>query len=69
MKIKSSDIPVQERYCITIEEAAAYTLIGENRLREYIKQNKHAEYLIWTGSTVRNKRPQFERFLEKVNYL
>lgn len=69
MKIKSSDIPVQERYCITIEEAAAYTLIGENRLREYIKQNKHAEYLIWTGSTVRIKRPQFEIFLEKVNYL
>ena len=69
MKIKSSDIPVQERYSITIEEAAAYTHIGENRLREYIKQNKHAEYLIWTGSTVRIKRPQFERFLEKVNYL
>lgn len=69
MKIKSTDIPVQERYCITVEEAVAYTLIGENRLRELIKQNKHADFLIWTGSTVRIKRPQFEKFLEKINYL
>lgn len=69
MKIKSSDIPVQERYCITIEEAAAYFMIGENRLRELVKSDKYADYLLWIGSTVRIKREQFEKFLDKTNFL
>lgn len=69
LKRSTIDIPVWERFCLTVEEAAAYFLIGEARLRELVNKNRHADFLLWVGETVRIKRRQFEKYLESVNYI
>ena len=67
MKRSPLEIPIQDRYCLTVDEAAAYTLIGQNRLREIIDNNKNADYLLWVGSQVRIKRPEFEKYLSTIH--
>ncbi|MGG6513081.1 UNVERIFIED_CONTAM: excisionase, partial [Clostridioides difficile] len=39
------DIPVWERYTLTIEEASRYFRIGENKLRRLAEENKNANWL------------------------
>ena len=67
MKRSPLEIPIQDRYCLTVDEAAAYSLIGQNRLREIINNNRTADYLLWVGETVRIKRTAFEKFLDGIN--
>ena len=69
MKRSSLDIPLYERYCLTVEEAAAYTLIGENRLREIIKDNPESKWILWVGNICRIKRKEFEMFLDNLSSL
>lgn len=62
----SSDlkVPIWQKYTLTIEEAAAYFRIGENKLRLIISQNPNAEYLLWNGHRVQIKRVMFEKFID-----
>ena len=69
MRRSPIEIPIADRLCLTVEEAAAYSLIGENRLREIINENKYADYLLWVGNTCRIKRQEFEKFVSSLNYL
>ena len=62
-----NDISPENRFCITIEEAAAYTLIGENRIRALIANNPGADYILRVGSVTRIKRKQFEEYLNGIN--
>lgn len=50
------EIPVWEKYTLSIEEAAAYFRIGENKLRKIISENQDADYILWNGN-----RPQIKR--------
>lgn len=54
----------QERYSMTIEEAAGYSLIGENRLRRIIEEDKTLDWVLRVGSQVRIKRALFEKWLD-----
>ena len=62
-----NDISPENRFCLTIEEAAAYSLIGENRLRALLANNPNADYILRVGNVTRIKRKQFEEFLSKIN--
>lgn len=69
MKQSTLEIPIWERFCLTVEEAAAYFRIGENKLREIINNDKYADFLLWIGNTVRIKRRLFENYVEKLNFV
>lgn len=62
-------IPFWEKLLLSVDEAAAYSGIGENRLRNYIKDNKHADFILWIGTHAKIKRPQFEKFICNLNYI
>lgn len=65
-------IPYNQRLCISIEEAAEYSIIGENRLRSIIDNDKYKKELDWvlhTGQRVRIKRPLFEKWVLQQSYL
>ena len=59
-------IPVWKKYTLTVEEAAAYFRIGENKLRNLINENKNANYLLWNGNRVQIKRELFEKFVDTL---
>ena len=60
-------IPVWERYTLSIEEAAAYFRIGENKLRKIVSENKDADYLLWNGNRPQIKRKKFEQLIDRLS--
>ena len=60
-------IPVWERYTLSIEEAAAYFRIGENKLRKIASENKDADYLLWNGNRPQIKRKKFEQLIDRLS--
>ena len=63
------DIPVWERYTLTIEEASRYFRIGENKLRRLAEENKNANWLIMNGNRIQIKRKQFEKFIDEAEVI
>lgn len=65
--MKQTDIPIWERYTLTIEEASKYFRIGENKLRRLAEENKNANWLIMNGNRIQVKRKQFEKIIDTLN--
>ena len=65
--MKQTDIPIWERYTLTIEEASIYFRIGENKLRRLAEENKNANWLIMNGNRIQIKRKQFEKIIDTLD--
>ena len=63
------DVPIWERYTLTIEEAAKYFRIGENKLRRLAEENKNAGWLIMNGNRIQIKRKQFEKLIDTLDVI
>lgn len=60
-------IPIWEKYTLTVAEAAAYFRIGEHKIRRIISENENAPFIVWNGSRPQIKRKLFEDYIDKVN--
>lgn len=65
--MKQTDIPIWERYTLTIEEASKYFRIGENKLRRLAEENKNANWLIMNGNRIQIKRKEFEKIIDTLD--
>lgn len=61
----ANDVPIWAKYALTLPEATGYFHIGYNKLRELVRKDKYADYLLWNGGRVYIKRKLFEEFLDK----
>ena len=62
--VKENDIPIWEKKCLTLEEAAAYSGIGRNKLRE-LSQQKNCPFAIWLGGKLYIIREKLDDFTDK----
>lgn len=60
------EMPIESKYCLTIEEASVYFRIGENRIRELIVENPYANYYFKNGNRFLIKRRLFEDYIDSV---
>ena len=58
------EVPIWEKYALTLPEAAKYFHLGYNKIREIVRKDRYAEYLLWNGGRVYIKRELFEKFLD-----
>lgn len=58
------DIPVWEKYTLSIEEAAEYFRIGQRRLRQLVEDNPDADFYLMIGNRVQIKRKKFEEYID-----
>ncbi len=65
----ATDVPIWEKYTLTIEEAAAYFRIGENKLRRLVNENDDAEYILWNGNRPQIKRIKFEKMIDSIGVI
>lgn len=63
-EVKHDDIPLWRRYTLTIEEAARYYHIGENKLRAIIDSHPEDDFYVMNGNRALIKREKFERYLD-----
>ena len=63
--IMMKSVPVWEKANLTLEEAAKYFGIGQNKLRE-MTNGDNCPYVIWVGRKRLIKRRLFEEYIEKA---
>ena len=61
--MSNADVPIWEKYTLTIDEAAKYFRIGENKLRKLAEENPAAGWVIMNGNRIQIKRKQFEKMI------
>lgn len=64
-----TDVPIWEKYTLTIEEASKYFRIGEKKLRKPAEENPTANWLIMNGNRVQIKRKQFEKIIDTLDVI
>lgn len=59
------EVPIWERFLLTVKEASLYFNIGENKLHRLVNDYMDSDYkfVIQNGSRVMIKRENFEKFL------
>ena len=67
--MNTNDIPIWEKYTLTIEEASKYFRIGEKKLRKLAKDNPDAGRLIMNGNRLQIKRRQFEKVIDSLEVI
>ena len=63
------DIPIWQKYTLSIDEAALYFKIGRDKLRKIIAENPDADYILWNRTRAQIKRKKFEEYIDKLNVI
>lgn len=58
-------VPIWEKAALTIEEAAAYSNIGINRIRE-ITDDPNCGFVLWVGKKRLIKRKLFDKYIDST---
>ncbi len=67
--MKKMEIPIWEKYALTIDEAALYFRIGENAIRRIISENQDANFWFMIGNRKLIKRVLFEEYMNGVTVI
>ena len=59
------EVPIWEKSNLTLEEAAAYSGIGINKIRELTNQ-QNCNFVLFVGSKRLIKRRLFDAYIEKI---
>ena len=59
------EVPIWEKSNLSLEEAAAYSSIGTNKLRD-LTNEKDCRFVLWVGNKCLIKRRLFDQFIEQM---
>lgn len=62
--ISSIRVPVWEKANLTLDEAAAYSGIGKNKIRE-LSDDENCKFVLWVGTRRLIKRKIFDKYIEQ----
>ncbi len=60
------EVPLWEKYTLTIREAAEYFHIGEKRLRQIVEENLNSDFVVTNGNRAMIKRKAFEKYIDNA---
>lgn len=61
-----TQVQIQNKFCLTIDEAVIYFNIGEKKLRKLVSDNLDSGFIIQNGVKFLIKRKRFEDFLNDL---
>jgi hypothetical protein len=61
------EVPLWEKYTLTIREAADYFHIGEKRLRALVEEHVDADFVIMNGNRAMIIRKLFEKYIDEAS--
>ena len=65
--MNNTDVPIWEKYTLTIEEASKYFRIGEKKLSKLAEETLDAGWVIVNGNRIQIKRKQFEKIIDTLD--
>ena len=63
--VRKKVVPIWEKTTLTIEEAAAYSGIGQTKLRA-LTNDEDCLFVLWMGSKRLIKRKELDEFISKM---
>ena len=63
MKMETNEVPIWEKSNLTLQEAATYSGIGINKIRD-LSNDERCPFVLWVGSKRLIKRKQFDRYID-----
>lgn len=63
-EVKKYTVPIPDKLALTIEEAAEYSNIGQNKLSDLLKQPR-CPFVLYVGAKKLVKQKEFERFISE----
>ncbi len=60
----AKEVPIWEKRLLTVDEAALYTNIGQNRISELLRKPS-CPFVLYIGRKKLVKRKEFEKFLDE----
>lgn len=67
--VANKEVPLWQKYTLTVEEASLYFRIGQAKLRRMISENEDADFILWNGNRPQIKRKLFEEFVDRLNVI
>ncbi len=67
--MNNTDVPIWEKYTLTIEEASKYFRIGEKKLRKRADENLDSGWVIMSSNRIQIKRKQFEKIVDTLDVI
>ena len=64
-RTKRIEIPIWVKATLTVEEAAAYSGIGQNKLRE-LTNDEDCLFVLWVGTKRLIKRRELDNFISRT---
>ena len=61
-----TQVQIQNKFCLTFDEAVIYFNIGEKKLRKLVSDNLDSGFIIQNGVKFLIKRKRFEDFLNDL---
>ena len=61
-----TQVQIQNKFCLTIDEAVIHFNIGEKKLRKLVSDNLDSGFIIQNGVKFLIKRKRFEDFLNDL---
>ena len=62
-KRRTFEVPIWEKTNLTVEEAAAYSGIGVDKIK-FLSNNEKCSFVLWNGTKRLIKRKRFDEYLE-----
>ena len=62
-------VSLDSKILLNVKEASDLFGIGQNRLRDIVREDYGNKYHLMLGRTIKIKRKQFEEFIDKVEQL
>lgn len=64
--MRKNNVPLWQKYTLTIAEASEYFNIGEKKLRQLVQEYNSADFILNNGVKVLIKRIKFEQFIDET---
>lgn len=65
MSMDHYEVPIKDKVTLTVDEAAAYSGIGVNKIRELTK-SPFCDFVLFVGKKTLIKREMFEEYINRV---
>ena len=65
----NTNVPVWEKYMLTVREAAEYFGIDEHKLRDLLDNNADRKLSVWNGNRQLVRRKKLEEYLDECETL
>lgn len=65
--IDSNEVPIWEKFMLSIKEASKYFNINEKKIRKILDENIDSDFVLQNGTKMLIKREQFEGFLKNTS--